>query len=186
MFQIHTPDTAPEASRPTLDAITEKYGFVPNLAAVFAESPGAMAGLLGLIGAFDAPELTLAPVERQVLSVAVSVENKCEYCTAAHSMLAGMNGLAPDEIENLQQGRPLTDPKLEALRRFAERVVRQRGHVADADLQAFLAAGFTKAQILEVLLGVSLKTLTNYANHIAKPPVNEQFAKFLPKWDVAA
>ncbi len=185
-FQIHTPETAPAEARETLGAIARNYGFVPNLAAAVAESPATLDGLLGFMSAYDAPAMTLSPVERQVVLVAVSVANKCEYCTAAHSMLAGKAGLARPEIDNLQEGRPLSDPRLEALRRFVETVVAERGLVSEAGLEVFFAAGFTKAQVLEVVFGVALKTLTNYANHIAKPPVNQQFAAFLPRWAEAA
>ncbi len=185
-FQIHTPETAPAEAQETLGTIARNYGFVPNLAAAVAESPATLNGLLGLMSAFDAEEMTLTPVERQVVLVAVSVPNKCEYCTAAHSMLAGMAGLTRPEIDHLQEGRPLGDARLEVLRRFAETVVAERGFVSEAALEAFVAAGFTKAQVLEVVFGVALKTLTNYANHIVNSPVNKQFAAFLPKWAEAA
>ncbi len=185
-FPIHTPETAPEASRETLEQIKQKYGFVPNLAAVFAEAPGTMKGLLGLLGAYDSDDIGLTQAERQVVMLAVSVKNRCEYCTAAHSMLASMNGLSADDIENLQESAPLDDSKLEALRRFAETLTDKRGWADDSDIDTFLAAGYTKANVLDVILGVTVKTLTNYANHVAKPPVNEQFAQFLPKWAKAA
>jgi uncharacterized peroxidase-related enzyme len=185
-FQIHSPETAPAGARETLSTIAKNYGFVPNLAAVIAESPATLAGLLGFMSAFDATEMTLAPVERQVVLVTVSVANRCEYCTTAHSMLASKAGLARAEIDKLQEARALSDARLEALRQFTKTVVAERGLAADSDLEAFFAAGFTKAQVFEVVFGVALKTLTNYANHIAKPPVNEQFAAFLPSWAQAA
>lgn len=185
-FQIHTPETAPAGARETLSTIARTYGFVPNLAAAIAESPATLTGLLGFMSVYDAEEMSLSPVERQVVLVAVSVANRCEYCTTAHSMLASKAGLARPEIDNLQEGRPLGDARLEALRRFVETVVAGRGLISEADLEAFFAAGFTKAQVLEVVFGVALKTLTNYANHIAKPPVNPQFAAFLPNWAEAA
>ncbi|MCI0518442.1 MAG: carboxymuconolactone decarboxylase family protein [Woeseiaceae bacterium] len=185
-FQVHSENTAPSASQETLARIVERYGFIPNLAGVFAESPGAFNGLLGAMTAYDAPDITLSMLERQVVLLAVSAKNRCEYCTAAHSMLASMNGLDRAGVNSLQQGRPLGDKKLEALRTFAEKLVEKRGWVPKAEVDEFIATGFTKAQVLEVVFGVALKTLTNYANHIANPPVNEQFAAFLPKWSNAA
>lgn len=185
-FQLYTPETAPAAARETLSTIARNYGFVPNLAAVFAESPATLNGLLGFMSAYDAEEMTLSPLERQVVLLAVSVANKCEYCTAAHGMLASMAGLDRAEIDSLQEGRPLTDARLEALRGFVETVTATRGQASEADLEAFFAAGFTKAQVFEVTFGVALKTLTNYANHITQPAVNPQFAAFLPKWAAAA
>jgi len=185
-FQLHTIDTAPEASRGALEAISERYGFIPNLAAVFAESPGTFNALLASLKAYDDESLTLTPLERQVVLIAVSVENQCEYCTAAHSMLAHSLGLGGDDIRALQQGGAISDSKLEALRQFTQALVANRGFVDDAAFARFFDAGFTKGQVFEVVLGVSLKTLTNYANHIANPPVNEQFRAFLPEWDAAA
>lgn len=185
-FQIHSLATAPAASREALTKIAQNYGFLPNLAGVFAESPAALNGLFGLLNVFDANDMTLSPLERQVVLLAVSVANRCEYCTAAHSMLASLNGLNRAEIDNAQQGRPLSDAKLQTLLHFAQEIVERRGWVTEADIERFTAAGFAKAQVLEVILGVALKTLTNYTNHISKPPANQQFAAFLPKWADAA
>lgn len=185
-FPIHNVATAPAGSQEALARIAGKYGFVPNLAGVFAESPAALSALLGAINAFDAAQMSLSPLERQVVLLAVSVKNRCEYCTAAHSMLVNMHGLDRTEVDNLQQGRPLGNERLETLREFVETVVERSGRLPEADIEKFTAAGFTRAQVLEAIFGVALKTLTNYANHIAKPPVNKQFAAFLPKWADAA
>jgi len=185
-FHVHTIDTAPQESRSALQAISERYGFIPNLAAVFAESPGAFNALLASLKAYDDESLTLTPVERQVVLLTVSVENRCDYCTAAHSMLAHSLGLGRDDIQALQQSRAISDSKLEVLRQFTRDLVANRGKIADSDLTMFLEAGFTRGQVFEVVLGISLKTLTNYANHIANPPVNQQFKAFLPEWGIAA
>jgi len=185
-FQVHTIDTAPEASRPALEAIKGRYGFVPNLAAVFAESPGAFNGLLAALKAFDDEALTLTPLERQVVLLSAAVENRCDYCAAAHGMLANARGLDREDVDALQQGKAISDPKLDALRAFTRDVVAHRGVLDDATVRRFIDAGFTRGQILEVVLGVSIKTLTNYANHIASPPVNEQFKSYLPSWAAAA
>jgi uncharacterized peroxidase-related enzyme len=179
-------ETAPAGSRAALEEIESKYGFIPNLAAVFAESPAALNGLLGALTSFDVAEMSLPPLERQVVLLAASVQNRCAYCTAAHSMLASVQGMDRAEVVRLQQGLPLSDARLEALRNFVEGIVQHRGRLRESDVQRFLAAGFTRAQVLEIIFGVALKTLTNYANHVAMPPVNEQFAEYLPDWpDVA-
>ena len=185
-FQIHTVESAPEGSQQTLASIKERYGFIPNLAGVFAESPGAFKGLLSGIQAYDDESLTLSPIERQVVLLAVSVHNRCDYCTAAHSMLAHTLGLGREEIATLQREEPLSDGRLETLRRFTLQLVEQRGFVDEAATKAFTDAGFTKAQVLEVILGISLKTLTNYTNHVTRPTVNPQFREFLPEWAAAA
>lgn len=185
-FQLHTTETAPEGAKTTLQAIEQRYGFIPNLAAVFAESPGALQGLLGLITAFDDDALTLEPLERQIVLLAAAIENRCDYCTAAHSMLVSNMGVDRDQIDRLQTQSSLADVRLEALRSFTTDLVKSRGHIDPAILDAFIDAGFTNAQVFEVLLGIALKTLTNYANHIARPPVNAQFREFLPNWEQAA
>jgi uncharacterized peroxidase-related enzyme len=185
-FQVHTTKSAPQASRETLNAIQERYGFIPNLAGVFAESPGAFKGLLGAIQSFDDEALTLTPLERQVVLLAVAVENRCDYCTAAHGLLAHNLGLERDQIHRMHSQQTLADVGLEAVREFTTRIVRNRGWVEQEHVNDFLEAGFTNAQVLEILLGVSLKTLTNYANHITKPAVNAQFRDFLPNWEDAA
>lgn len=185
-FPIHTPDTAPPGARPGLERAMARYGFIPNLVGVFAEAPAALTGLLDATEAFDDLPLTLTAAERQVVLLATSVRNRCEYCTAAHGMLATMAGIDRAAVDDLQQGRPLADTRLDALRHLAEVLVDRRGWLAEADLDRFAAAGFGEAQVFEVILGVSLKTLTNYANHVAKPKVNAEFAAFLPKWSTAA
>lgn len=186
IFHVHTVETAPAGSKETLDAIKDRYGFIPNLAGVFAESPAAFKALLAALKAYDDEALTLTPIERQAVLLAVSVYNRCYYCTAAHSMLIHSLGVSKNDVEALQQDRPLSDARLEVLRRFTTVLVENRGLLDDAALDQFLAAGFTKAQVLEVILGISIKTLTNYANHVARPAVNQQFKAFLPQWTVAA
>lgn len=182
MFNIHTPDTAPADSKETLTKLVQNYGFLPNLAGVLAESPSALNGYLAAMSVFDSATTTLPPLERQVVLLSVSVKNRCEYCTAAHSMLANMQGLERTDVEKLHQGLPLSQSRLQALRLFTESIVDTRGRIADELVEDFTNAGFTRAQVLDVILGVAIKTLTNYANHISQPPVNEQFAAFLPNW----
>lgn len=181
-FPMHTLDTAPAGSRETLEHFLRSYGFLPNLAAALAESPAALKGYVAMTGVFDSEEMTLSALERQALLLAVSAKNRCAYCTAAHGMLAGKQGLPRSEVDKLTQGQRSGDARLEALRCFADRIVAVRGHVSDGELADFIAAGFTQAQALEVIFGVAVKMLTNYAHHLAKPPVNEQFAGFLPQW----
>lgn len=182
-FQVHTPESAPEKSQPVLANIQKAYGFIPNLAAVLAESPGTFGYLSAAMGALESEDMLLNGIERQVVLVAVSVANECAYCTAAHSMLAANAGLSRDDIDAIQDSQSVSDKKLEALRQLATHVVEANGWVEPKMLEAFENAGYGSAHVLEVIAAVSLKTLTNYANHVAKPPVNEQFADFLPKWE---
>lgn len=180
-FSVHTLESAPEASRAALAGAKSKFGFVPNLIGMLAESPAAVAGYLVVGENFD--KSSFSPAERQVVLLSVSHENSCEYCMAAHTVIAGMSRVPADVVEALRRGSPLPDARLEALSRFTREVVRHRGHVAPAELAAFLAAGFTRAQVLEVVLGVAMKTLSNYANHIAETPLDEAFAA--ARWEPA-
>jgi len=173
-FAVHTAETAPVASRPLLEDIGRNFGFVPNLFGVFAESPAALRGALAIYEAFSASSLSRA--EQQFLMLAASEANDCEYCVAAHSTLAKkMAKVAPNLVDAVRRRAPLADAKLDALVTFTRKVVEQRGVLADAEVTAFLDAGYTRAQVIEVLLGVGMKTFNNYIDHIAHTPLNEQF-----------
>jgi uncharacterized peroxidase-related enzyme len=173
-FTVHTTETAPERSRPLLEGIRKAFGFVPNLFAVFAESPAALQGALAMADAFSAS--TLSPAEQQLVALAVSEANDCQFCVAAHSTIAKRIAKADPALVAATRARePLSHPKFDALVTFTRKLVEQRGVVADADVAAFLEAGYTKAQVIEVLLGVGMKTFNNYVDHIAHVPLNDQF-----------
>lgn len=169
-FPVHTIDTAPEASKPILDSVAKAWNMVPNLHAVLAESPTALQAYTTLFGIFEGS--TLGPIERQVVYLVNNFENECRYCMAGHSVLARMAGADPATIAALRDGRPLDDARLEALRLFTTAVVRQRGVVAPDAVDAFLAAGFTRPNLLEVIVGTAVKTISNYTNHIAETPLD--------------
>tara|TARA_R110002072_G_scaffold66921_2_gene164471 strand:+ start:57 stop:599 length:543 start_codon:yes stop_codon:yes gene_type:complete len=174
-FQIHTPETAPtEEVRTALSAMKERYGFVPNLGAVLAESPTTLAGMFAL---YDANEQgSLNPHERQLAYITASAANDCDYCVSAHSMLASKLGLIREHVANARGGQPLPDVRLEALRAFTHGLVTSRGQPGEEHLRRFLAAGYTKAQVFEIVAIVALKTLTNYANHLAQTAPNPEFS----------
>jgi uncharacterized peroxidase-related enzyme len=173
-FTAHTVETAPAGSRPLLEGIARSFGFVPNLFGVFAESPAALRGALAIYEAYSASSLSAA--EQQLVMIAVSEANACEYCVAAPSTLAKRFAkVDPALVGAARRREPLADAKLDALVAFTRKVVEQRGLLADAEVAAFLAAGYTKAQVIEVLLGVGMKTFNNYVDHIAHTPLNDQF-----------
>jgi len=172
-FQLHDESTAPEGARETLKQAKAKYGFLPNLLAVMSESPALLKGYLVLGEVFD--KSSFSNTERQVVLLAVSRENDCRYCVAAHSTVAEMTKVPAKVIESLRQGHPIPDAKLEALRTFVVKVVSSRGWPTDEDIQAFLESGYTRRHILEVVLGVGYKTLSNYTNHIAETPLDQPF-----------
>lgn len=177
LLTLHTPDTAPEASRPLLARVRQGYGRVPNLLASMAESPALLGGYLALAGAFEGSSFTA--LEQHVVLQTVNAANGCHYCTAAHSAVALQVTKVDSAIDAaLRAVQPLADVRLEALRRFTLAVVQQRGRVPAGETEAFLAAGFTRAQLLEVVLGVGMKTISNYLNHLAGTPVDAPFAAY--------
>ncbi|SDD86000.1 carboxymuconolactone decarboxylase family protein [Kordiimonas lacus] len=178
MFPTHSIDSAPAGSKETLAAIEKGYGFLPNLAGKLAEAPTALKGFVSLAGIFSGNDTTLSPLEQQIVLVATSAENGCDYCTAAHGMLAHKSGLGRDDVSAAQSGLPLSDPKQEALRAFTTIIVEKRGWAGEDEIQSFLDAGYTRAQVLEVVIGVAVKTITNYVNHMTKPELNVQFADY--------
>ncbi len=181
-YAPHTAESAPEASRAGLDKAARTFGRLPNLIAVMAESPAAMDGYLALHEIFE--QSAFSPGERQVLLLAISTVNGCGYCVAAHTMGGNMAGLSDPVLEAIRDGKPIPDVRLAALSAFAAAVVEKRGWVSDAQIAAFLDAGFTQAHLCEVVLAVSMKTLSNYINHIADTPLDA--AMEAHRWTKAA
>lgn len=175
-FKLYTSDTAPADARPLFENSVEAFGMVPNLHAVMAESPELLEAYQKAHTLFSA--CSLSDEERNVVWMAVNVENECHYCVPAHSMIAKMQGVSDEVIEDLRNDTPLGDERLEALRQFTLKMVRQRGLLDDADVEAFFAAGFTRRNILDVVLGIGQKVMSNYTNHLAQTPVDAPFAKY--------
>ncbi len=173
-FDVHTRDTASAKSAELLLNAEKALGFIPNLVGILAESPAALNGYLTLGQIFD--ESSFSPTERQVVILATSRFNECRYCVAAHSVVADLQKVTADVIEAIRNDRPITDSKLEALRTFTTALVENRGWVTEDETAAFVAAGYSKAHMLEVILGISFKTLSNYANHVADTPLDHAFA----------
>jgi len=173
-FPLHTQDYAPEASKPLLAQVESAFGFLPNLTATLAESPAALAGYLQLSATIQ-EHSALGPQEQQIVMLAVSEANGCDYCMAAHSLIAGMAQVPDETVAALRSCGDLSEPKPAALATFARAVVEQRGWVSEAEQEAFLAAGFSPRQLLDVVAIVALKTLSNYANHLAHTPLDPAF-----------
>ena len=175
-FTLHTVDSAPEKSRPLLEASQQEMGMIPGLHAVMAESPNVLNAYqtlhqLALDSSFDNDEKT-------VVWQTINVEHACHYCVPAHTGIAKMMEVSDDITNALRDETPLPNDKLESLRNFTLAVVRDRGEVSKSELNAFYEAGYTHRQVLEVILVVSQKVMSNYINHIAKTPVDEPFKKF--------
>jgi uncharacterized peroxidase-related enzyme len=159
MTRIATPASiaeAPAAARPALEAVNKQIGVVPNLFRVVANSPAALEGYLGLSGALAKGSLPAPTRER--IALAVAEFNGCAYCLSAHSYM-GKNLAKLDDAEILANRKGHShDAKADAAVRFAVAVTKARGHVSDADVAAVKAAGYTDAQVVEIVLHVALNT----------------------------
>jgi uncharacterized peroxidase-related enzyme len=167
-----TPDTAPEPAASTLKKTQEGYGFLPNLYTYFAHAPGLLQGYLSLSKLLA--EGTLNATERNVVMLAASRENECLYCVAVHSTIADMQKDDSAITDAIRSGAPIADAKLEALRRLTQALVRDHKN-SDAEVEAFLNAGYEAHQVLEVVLGVGMKTLSNITNHLVQTPLDTAF-----------
>ncbi|WP_338238664.1 carboxymuconolactone decarboxylase family protein [Persicobacter diffluens] len=175
-FKVHNLESAPEKSKALMEPALKSMGMIPNLYGTMAESPELLQAYQQLHQqftqtSFNAEELT-------VVWQTINVEHECHYCVPAHTAIAHSMKVDAGITEALRNESPLANPKLEALRDFTLSVVRNRGNVSSADLEAFYAAGYGQKQVLEIILGLSQKTISNYVNHLAKTPVDAPFQAF--------
>lgn len=173
-FDVHTIETAPEAAKLPLAEAVKGYGFLPNMIGVMSEAPALLKAYRALSELFS--HTSLSRDERNVVMLTVSRENGCEYCVAAHSGIAAMQKVPAEVVSAIRDGKPIVDARLEAIRVFTATLVQSRGFPSEEQLEAFFAAGYTKAHVLEIVLGIGFKTLSNYTNHLAKTPLDPQFA----------
>jgi uncharacterized peroxidase-related enzyme len=173
MSRIPTPatiDAAPATSQPLLHGVQNQLGMVPNLFRLVANSPAALEGYLTLSGALAKGELPSATRER--IALAVAEINGCEYCLAAHTYL-GKNLAKLDDAEiAANRNGASNDTKADAAVRFAVRVTTLRGHVTSEDFVAIKAAGYSDAQIIEIVQHVALNTWTNYINTVGQTEID--------------
>jgi uncharacterized peroxidase-related enzyme len=174
-FAPLTVATLPEASRPMLEKVQKSLGFIPNLMAIFANNATVLEGYLALGAVFEKGSFT--PRERQIILLAASVENHCNYCAATHSQIAKALLRTPAEIiAAVQNNTPVPDAKLNALVALVRELVRERGYAEEKSIERFLAAGYKKEQVMELLLGIALKTISNYLDHISPTPLDHALA----------
>ena len=169
-FTLHDTSSAPPASAEILNGVQKAWGFVPNLHRVLAESPAALEAYSALWGIAEKTGFT--PQERNIAYLAIIYENECTYCMAGHTNLSRMAKVDDGAIAAVREGRPIADPKLEALRQFAAKITRQRGFVSEADVVAFKAAGYDNRAVLDVLVLAATKLISNYTNHLAQTPLD--------------
>ena len=170
-YQIHGIDTAPEDSRPLLQGLQQNLGLIPNLAAAMAESPELLKGFLTVREIYQGG--TFTPAEVQVLSLTAAFENNCAWCMTFHTRMARKEGVSQESIDALREGRSPVEPRLGALSDFAREMVRRRGEVGGTVLERFYGVGYTRAQALEVVLGMGFSLMANYAGHVTEAPLDE-------------
>ena len=175
-FTIHTVDTAPEGSKAMLEGAKKQMGMVPNLFGVLAESPSTLQAYQQLHQAFL--DTSFNPEELTVVWQTINVEHECGYCVPAHTGIAHSMKVDPALTEALRNKEAMPNAKLQALQDATLSIVRNRGNISEEELAAFYAAGYGQQQVLEIILGLSQKVISNYTNHVAKTPVDDAFKKF--------
>lgn len=161
-----------------LDLALKQVGFIPNMYANMANAPAVLSTYLHGSGLFRS-ESGLKPAEQEVVFLAVSQVNGCKYCTAAHSMIADkMSGVPKDVLQAIRSQQPIPDAKLAALYATTTEMVKTQGQPSPATVQAFLDAGYKESDLLYLVLGIAVKTLSNYTNHICATQVDERFAAY--------
>lgn len=175
-FALHDLNSAPVAAKPLLESSQKAFGMIPGLHAVMAEAPGLLEGYQILHRLFDNSSFNAD--EKTVVWQTINVEHACHYCVPAHTGIAKSMKVSDDVSNALRDEKPLPTAKLEALRDFTLAMVRQRGELQDKQVQDFYAAGYTQQNVLEVILGLSQKVMSNYTNHVAQTPVDKAFKQF--------
>ena len=172
-YTIHTIETAPAASKPLLEGAQKQLGFIPNLFGALADAPAALEAYLALSGSVEKTSFSAA--ETEVINLSVSATNGCDYCLAAHSTIANMKKVPAEITKAARAGAPLADPKLDVLAKLTRSVVETRGWPEQGLLDDFFTQGYTRANYLELLVGVTMKTLSNYVNHQVETPIDVAF-----------
>ncbi|MFI5694686.1 carboxymuconolactone decarboxylase family protein [Kribbella sp. NPDC051586] len=174
-YQIHTPGTAAEPAKETLQVLQDAFGFVPAVAGVMANSVPLLSTFFAAFGQFRGFG-TFGADERQVLLLSNAVANRSEWAVAFHTLESLADGVEPDVVEALRRGELPDDPRMAALSRLTRAMIEKRGHVDDTDVADFTAAGFTDEQVLEAIIGVAVSTMTNYTGNLARPELEEAVA----------
>jgi AhpD family alkylhydroperoxidase len=173
IFEVHTIDRAPEASRAPLEKLRETFGIVPNVAGIIANSPVLANIFVPLFAGVHAGTFTEAEIQTLLLTNAVT--NSCAWAVAFHSYLALKAGLSPADVQAIRERRASREPRTATLSAYARDLIEKRGHVGEAAVKAFLSAGFKPGQALETLAVSAASTITNYALNIADPPLEPMF-----------
>jgi alkylhydroperoxidase family enzyme len=169
-FPIHTIESAPEHSKPALQQFQSAFGMIPNLIGAMSTSPLLTDSLVGLFGKVHGGSFTEAQV--QIILLTDAVTNVSTWAVAFHTALALKEGIDPADVQAIREGRLPKDRKFAALSALAKTMIEKRGRLNDEEVNRFLAAGFGKDHLLEVIAAVAASTITNYTSSITRPPVD--------------
>jgi AhpD family alkylhydroperoxidase len=174
---LRTVENAPDGAKLGVQAALKNNGFLPNLIGLLANSPVALETYQTVSAINARSDLRLA--EREAVQITAAAIHGCGFCVAGHTAIAYKKiGLNEAVVDALRAGRSVPDARLDAVATFTKAVIRSRGNVSDDELAAFRTAGFNDANALEVVLGVSLATLCNFANNLGRPPLNPELAQY--------
>lgn len=175
-YQVHTIASAPENSKPALEQLQQAFGVLPNLAAAISNSPKLVTALVAIFQQVHSSSLTAQEIQIVLLTDAVA--NSCAYAVAFHTALALNQGVSSAETDAIRARLVPKDQRFAALSTLAKTLIEKRGRLSEQQLDTFIAAGFTKEQILEVIAVVAASTITNYAGTITNPPLEDRFQQF--------
>ena len=167
-IQVPAYEQVSPANQALFDSLKKGLGMVPNLYATLAHSETALGTYLSLQNA----KSSLSAKAREVINLVVSQVNSCQYCLAAHTVIAGMVGFTPEQILEIRRGRAGFDPRLDALARLVRSIASERGHSDPALVQAFFDAGWTEANLVDAIVVIGDKTVTNYLHATTRVPVD--------------
>jgi uncharacterized peroxidase-related enzyme len=176
-FTLHRVETSDEPTSTLLQNVIEQVGFLPNVFAVSAGAPPALAAFMALNERFAQTSFT--DLEREIIHTATSVENAAPYCVAGHTAFADMLDLDENTIQAVRGMDQVENQKLEALRTFTRQVVDQRGDLSEDELAVFLAAGYSQNQVIEVILGITVKIFTNFTSKITGIALDDAFSPYV-------
>ncbi len=176
-FTFYTLDNAEGDNKVILDKVQNKYGFIPNLFGYMAEAPYTIDAYAYLNQMLEKSDLT--PAQQQIALLTVSHYHDCHFCTTAHRAFGKMNKSNPQTISAIMMNEEIDDTKDRAMVKFIVKTLDKRGWVDNDDLLAFYDAGFSRRNVYDLILVISIKTLSNYANHLTKPEPNPEIISML-------
>lgn len=175
-FPIHTIESAPEKSRPSLEALHSAFGIIPNIVGAMATSSVLIDSLVGLFGKVHGGSYSEDQIQIVLLTNAVT--NACAWAVAFHSSLALKAGIEAADVDAIRERRTPRNAKNAALSTLARTLIEKRGHLNDQDVSAFLGAGFDEDHLLEVIAIVAASTIANYTGNVTNPPLEEAFQAY--------